>query len=79
MWLAVGWSTVAYGAEYGHVERTYAQKTESFQIRQILGVGQTTNYEAMFWITGILPARERIWIRAFKCAGRLTAQTPQRE
>ena len=78
MWLAVGWSTLAYGAEiWPWGQNMWAEKTESVHFRQILGVGQTTNYEAMCWLTGILPARERIWIRAFKLPGRLTAQEPQ--
>ena len=73
LWLAVGWSTLAYGSEiWPWGQNRWAEKAEGFHLKQMLGVGQNTSYEAMCWMTGTLPARDRIWIRAFKFAGRLT-------
>ena len=53
------------------------KQAERVHMKQMLGVGQTTSYESMCWLTGILPARERVWIRAFKFAGRLTSNQVQ--
>jgi hypothetical protein len=78
LWLAVGWSTLAYGSEiWPWGQNIWAEKADSFHMKQMLGVGQTTSYESMCWLTGILPARERVWIRAFKFAGRLTSNQVQ--
>ena len=72
LWNMFGWSTLTYASEIWPFQSfAWAEKAEAHFLRIFLRVTFTTNYFALCWYVGILPARFRLVCKALRFLYRL--------